>query len=127
MFERELSILKKFVSIGSQPTPETFPELPECLIWMRFGLAVMFSVFYFGYRDTENFVGGALPLVMALNIVGFIPLLYCRLILVANTDAYDSKLIFDGLLNAMALILLLWIYIYTQVRTSYPKTVEFGS
>jgi hypothetical protein len=42
-------------------------------------------------------------------------LLYCKLALLVDTDAYDGKLIFDGLANAMALVLLMWIYFYTLV------------
>jgi hypothetical protein len=114
MFEKELKIFTKLVSLGSRPTPETFRELPDCMIWMRFVMAVSYSVFFFWHKETEN-ARGAVPLLMALNVVAFVPLLYCKLALLVDTDAYDGKLIFDGLANAMALVLLMWIYFYTLV------------
>jgi hypothetical protein len=115
MFEKELKVFRKLVSFGSRPTPETFRELPDCMVWMRFVMAVSYSVYVFWHKETEN-SRGAVPLLMALNFVAFVPLLYCRVVLLAEAEAYGGgQLIFNGLANAMALVLLMWIYFYTLV------------
>ena len=105
-------MLGKFLSFGSKPNAENFKELPDCLVWMRFVLAISYGVFYLGASSVEN-KQGATPLLMALNFVSFGPMIYCMLILQADNESYGGKLFFAGLPNAMALVLLIWIYYYT--------------
>ena len=102
----------KFISFGSRPTATTFPELPDCLIWLRFVLAVSYGIFYLGPTAMDN-TRGATPLIMALNFISFAPMVYCMIILQADNDSFGGKLLFAGLPNAMALVLLIWIYFFT--------------
>lgn len=53
---------------------------------------------------------------MALNFVSFAPMVYCMIILQADSDSYGGKLLFAGLPNALALVLLIWIYFYTSAH-----------
>jgi hypothetical protein len=102
-------ILKKALAINSKPTEESFPELPDVLIWARFVIGLFFG-FYYGLKDAR---GGVLPL-QVLNLVCFVPVLYCRLYLGLESNVYASNLIFAGTFQAVALFLLIWLYFYTR-------------
>lgn len=112
MLEKELKTFGKFVSFGSRPNAETFRELPDCLVWTRFVLAISYGIFYLGSTASDN-QRGATPMLMALNFVSFAPMVYCMIVLQADSDSYGGKLLFSGLFNSMALVLLIWIYYYT--------------
>jgi hypothetical protein len=101
-------ILKKATAINSKPTEETFPELPTVLIWIRFVLAVVYGT-YIGHVGMR---GGA-ALLHTLNLIAFIPVMYCRLYLGAEVDAYGMKILTSGLLPALTLAMLIWIYMFT--------------
>lgn len=122
MFEKQQKIFGQFISFGSKPTAETFPELPECIIWMRFFLAVNYGI-YAGLTVLTN-EKGAIPLLMGLNFVAFAPIMYTMTILQADSDSYGGKLLFAGLANAMALVLLIWIYYYTWVHEAEEETLR---
>jgi hypothetical protein len=104
--KRVQEILKKFASIGSKPTPESFPELIDCVIWLRFVLAVSYGL-YLGPTL------GAVNALFGLNLVTFLPILYCQLILVADMDAFKS-IHFAGVPNALALLILTWTLGFTR-------------
>ena len=101
-------VLRKSVAINSRPNEESFPELPTVLIWMRFCLAVAYGT-YIGRRGVK---AGAMVL-QALNLVAFLPFMYCRLFLGTDAEAYGTQIIFSGTLQAVALAVLIWIYFYT--------------
>jgi len=122
MFEKQSRILGKFLSFNSKPTLQTFPELPECLTWMRFALAINYGIYLgLSYQTNEK---GAIPLIMGLNFVTFAPMLYSAVILRADNDSYNGKLLFVGLPNAMALIFLIWIYYYTLGHEEEEETMK---
>ena len=104
--KRVREILHKFASIGSKPTPESFPELIDCVIWLRFLLAVSYGL-YLGSTV------GAVHVLFGLNLVTFLPILYCQLILVADMDAFKS-IHFAGVPNALALLILMWTLGFTR-------------
>ena len=122
MFEKQQKMLGQFLSFGSKPTAESFPELPECITWMRFVLAVNYGI-YMGLTVVNN-EKGAIPLLMGLNFVAFSPLLYTMVVLQADSDSYQGKLLFAGLPNAMALVLLIWIYYYTLIHEEEEATLK---
>ncbi|KAL3896672.1 MAG: hypothetical protein SGARI_007111 [Bacillariaceae sp.] len=93
-----------------KPTPETFPELPTVILWMRFIFAVCFG-FYVGLTNNER---GAVNLLYALNLVTFVPTIYVSFYLGAKLEDFGNKLIFGGAFQGLALVLLIWIYFYTQ-------------
>jgi hypothetical protein len=101
-------ILKKFTAIGSKPTPDSFPELVDCMIWLRFGIALAFGL----YLGSITMTGGVYC-IFGLNLITFIPIFYCQFLLVADMDAYKSSLYFAGVPNAFALFLLIWILCFT--------------
>ena len=105
-------ILGKLVAVGSKPTPESFPELLDCVIWIRFFLASSFGL----YLGLTAAAGGAY-LVYGLNIITFIPILYCQMILLTDMDSYKD-LLFAGVFNAMGMLLLTWIFGYSQFFSS---------
>mmetsp|Transcript_6823 Transcript_6823/g.11917 ORF Transcript_6823/g.11917 Transcript_6823/m.11917 type:complete len:164 (-) Transcript_6823:61-552(-) len=103
-----MTTLKKFFSYNSKPTAETFPELPDAVVWFRFVLAILYGS-YLGLAQ----VRGGTNVIFATNIILFLPTLYCQLILAADTDSYPS-LNFVGVVHAVALMLLIWIYFYSM-------------
>ena len=103
------TLLKKFVTLNSKPTAETFPELPEIIVWLRFVLGLLYGTWLgFGGHDR----GGA-GVLFGLNFVTFLPILYCTTYLGADSESYGSKIFFSGVINSFALMLLIWIYFYT--------------
>ena len=50
---------------------------------------------------------------MGLNFIVFVPMLYCTTFLGADSESYGTKLLFSGVVNAFATLLLIWIYLYT--------------
>jgi hypothetical protein len=106
--KRMRGIVRKFIAIGSKPTPDSFPELVDCMIWLRFVIATAFGL----YLGTSTITGGVNCL-YGLNLITFIPIFYCQFLLVADMDAYKSSLYFTGVPNAFAWFLLLWILGYT--------------
>mmetsp|Transcript_27725 Transcript_27725/g.41957 ORF Transcript_27725/g.41957 Transcript_27725/m.41957 type:complete len:164 (-) Transcript_27725:285-776(-) len=102
-------LLSKFFSIGSKPSPETFPELPTCVLWLRFVLAIVFALYL-----TTSLRAGAVSILFGLNVVTFVPLLFCKILLLADMDAWENKLTFTGVPNAVGLLLLVWVYCFTR-------------
>eukprot|EP00977_Amphora_coffeiformis_P029196 scaffold39290_cov298-Amphora_coffeaeformis.AAC.2 len=47
------------------------------------------------------------------NLLAFVPVMYARLYLGVDADAFGMKLVFSGLLHAGALCLLIWIVLFT--------------
>lgn len=109
------SLVSKFLAINSKPTKDTFPELPDVIVWFRFALAVGYGTFL-GLNDTHR--SGGANVIFGLNFVAFLPILYCSTYLGANQESYDNKLLFAGVINSVALMLLIWVYLYTSNHES---------
>ncbi len=107
------AIAQKFFAPNSKPTMETFPELVDCIIWLRFALAVFFGV-YAGTQLTNGGTGG--NLLMGLNFIAFPPAVYCQSFLAAVPESYGLKLYFAGLFQGLALAILIWFYFYTAAH-----------
>lgn len=107
------AIAKKFFAPNSKPTMETFPELVDCIIWLRFALAVFFGV-YAGTNLKNGSTGG--NLLMGLNFIAFPPAVYCQTFLAADQESYGLKLYFSGLFQGLALAMLIWFYFYTAAH-----------
>jgi hypothetical protein len=108
--DRVKGIMKKFLSPNSKPTFKTFPELVECIVWLRFVLAVFFGI----YAGTTSRSGGGGNILVALNFIAFPPIVYCQSFLAADQESYGTKLYFSGIPQALALAMLIWIYFYTE-------------
>ena len=106
--EKFKEILKKALTFNLAPTEESFPELPEVLVWMRFFIAIFYGVFL----GLKQVVSGTMPL-QALNLICFVPVMYCRLYLGVSADTFNTEVIFSGTFNAVALCILIWIYYFT--------------
>ena len=106
-------ILKKFFSPNSKPTAETFPELVDCIIWMRFVLAVFFGI-WVGHEKQNR---GGPNILLGLNFIAFLPILYAKTFLGADQDSYGTKLMFPGIMQGMALSMLIWFYFYTAAHS----------
>jgi len=102
--------LKKFLSPNSKPTFKTFPELVDCVVWLRFVLAVFFGI----YAGKTSRVGGVANILAALNFIAFPPIVYCQSFLAADQESYGTKLYFSGIAQGLALAMLIWIYFYTE-------------
>lgn len=102
-------VLQKALAVNSQPTEQTFPELPHVIIWMRFVIAVVYGT-VLGIRN----VRGSIMILNTVNLITFIPYMYCRFYLNVTMDSYSHQpLFYVGLLPAVALALLIWIYFFT--------------
>ena len=64
-------------------------------------------------------------MLQALNLITFIPMAYCNFYLRTPKGQFESKILFAGLLNALALCLLVWIYFYTAANQN--EEVRFAS
>ena len=104
------SVLSKFFAINSKPTKETFPELPNIVVWVRCILAIAYGV-WLGMNPGNR--GGAVNLLYGMNLVTFLPVMYCSTLLGADQDSYENKIMFSGVLSSFALMLLIWTYMYT--------------
>eukprot|EP00542_Grammatophora_oceanica_P017452 CAMPEP_0194029926 /NCGR_PEP_ID=MMETSP0009_2-20130614/3552_1 /TAXON_ID=210454 /ORGANISM="Grammatophora oceanica, Strain CCMP 410" /LENGTH=161 /DNA_ID=CAMNT_0038669749 /DNA_START=10 /DNA_END=495 /DNA_ORIENTATION=- len=102
-----LKIIKKFGAWGSKPDVNTFPELTQCVIWLRFIIAIGYGT-YLGLSDSNR----AIAVMFGLNAVTFVPLIYCHVLLQAEMESF-SGLTFGGLVNALALIILIWVGIHS--------------
>jgi hypothetical protein len=66
------------------------------------------------FLNRDKPVGLAPMLISALNLIAFIPTMYCKLALGVKGDAFAMPMIFSGLFPAMATFFLIWIYTYTS-------------
>jgi len=105
------TVLRKALAFNSQPSENSFPELPDVLVWVRFGLAAAYGYF----AGTRGVRSGILPL-QAFNLIVFVPVVYCRLYLMAPAGVFPGKTVFAGSFQALALFLLIWIYFYTLLH-----------
>ncbi|KAL7564252.1 hypothetical protein ACA910_012278 [Epithemia clementina (nom. ined.)] len=104
-------VLSKALTYNLKPTEESFPELPAVLIWFRFVLAVVYGL-YVGTHLTRSGVF----LLQAFNMITFVPTMYCKFYLGVGADVFAQPIIFAGLINAVALCLLIWIYLFTAAH-----------
>ena len=108
--DRAKENLIRFLSPNSKPTMETFPELIDCVVWLRFSLALFFGL----WIGNENPSKGGTNLMLGLNLIAFVPILYCQTFLGADQESYGPKLLFSGIVQGLALAVLIWIYCYTD-------------
>jgi protein-S-isoprenylcysteine O-methyltransferase Ste14 len=103
-------ILKKTFSLGSQPTENTFPELLDVLVWLRFLIAICCGA-WIGLGGKTGFI----YVIQSLNFITFIPVMYCRFFLNTPSEAYggSTKILFSGTANALGFFVLIWIYFFT--------------
>lgn len=102
------SIFAKLTDYQSKPTEETFPELPDVLIWIRIVLGVFYGI-SLGMRNQVGWVG----ILFALNVTTMLPTVYVSAFLGADPDNFKQGLTFVGVPNAMATCLLVWIMVFT--------------
>lgn len=101
--------MSKLSSFRSNPSHETFPELPDAILWIRIVLGVTYGI-SLGLRNQVGFAG----IMFATNVVTFLPILYINSYLNADTDSYKNGLNFVGVPNAMATCMLVWIIMFTH-------------
>ena len=112
------SVLQKLTSINSKPNAESFPELPTCVVWIRCAIAIAYG----SWLGLGTQRGGA-GIIMGLNLVAFLPFMYCSTFLMADIESYGSKILFSGVLNAICLLLLIWMYFYTLEHEDDEKLI----
>lgn len=112
------SIVEKLLTPNSKPTMESFPELPDCIIWLRFVMALCY-VSWLILSPSGGRRGGA-NLLLGLNFVTFVPVIYCQWYLGADSVSYGNSLLFGGVVQSLAAVLLIWAYFYTE---SHPEDV----
>jgi hypothetical protein len=116
--EKKKSIMEKLLTPNSKPTVESFPELPECIIWMRFIMAVCYGCWL--VTSPSGRLRGGSNILLGLNFVTFVPVLYCTTYLGAVQESFGTSLMFGGVLQSLSVVLLIWIYFYTE---SHPDDV----
>ena len=118
MAEEKASSISKFFALNSKPTKETFPELPDYVVWARCILAILYGI-WLGFSNIER--SAVTNFAFGLNFVTFLPVVYCSTYLGADHEAYDNKLLFAGVFNATALLVLIWTYQYTMEHEQDEK------
>jgi hypothetical protein len=104
-----MSIRSKLFAFQSKPTASTFPELPDIIIWIRIVLGAAYGV-NLGLKDE---VGGVV-LVFGLNLITFLPIVFMSTFLNVQIDTYKQSVNFAGVANALAVMLLVWMIIFTK-------------
>ena len=107
------------MAINSKPNKDTFPELPDLIVWMRFVLAIAYG----SWLGLSGQKGGA-GIIFGLNFVTFVPIVYCSTFLGADTESYGTKVYFSGVVNGVALLMLLWVYFHTLDRAEEEKLLS---
>jgi len=107
--KKSTSTWSKLTAYQSKPTEETFPELPDILIWLRIVLGVFYGI-SLGLRNQVGWVG----ILFALNVTTMLPTVYVSAFLGADPDKFKQGLTFVGVPNAMATCLLVWIIVFTH-------------
>ena len=97
---------------NSKPDVMTCPSLPEYMIWLRLVIGGVYGL-SLGLRGQMGGVG----ILFGLNVITFIPLLYLKFYLGANIESYQQSISLAGIPNAIALMLLLWIILFTMEHT----------
>mmetsp|Transcript_16742 Transcript_16742/g.40807 ORF Transcript_16742/g.40807 Transcript_16742/m.40807 type:complete len:149 (+) Transcript_16742:100-546(+) len=115
----EKTVLQKLLAVNSKPTKETFPELPDALIWLRAGLAVAYGC----WLGMSTMASEGAGLLMGINLITFVPFIFCSTYLGANTDSYGSQILTSGTFNALALLLLIWIWFYTAEHENEENAI----
>mmetsp|Transcript_126467 Transcript_126467/g.188716 ORF Transcript_126467/g.188716 Transcript_126467/m.188716 type:complete len:155 (+) Transcript_126467:103-567(+) len=114
------SNLGKIFAVNSKPTATTFPELPDYIVWARFVLAVGYGI----WLGTSSQSRGGAGVMFGLNFIVFVPMLYCTTFLGADSESYGTKLLFSGVFNGFALMLLIWIYFYSLDHVEDEKILS---
>lgn len=97
------------LSFHSKPDATTVPELPIITTWIRFIIGALYGI-SLGVRNETNGLTGVL---FGLNVITFVPMVWFNSYLDANIESYKA-LNFVGVPNAFALMLLIWIAIFTM-------------
>ena len=109
MTTKAASNWKRMVAINSKPSKETYPELAQNLIWVRFVLAIIYGTYLGLYNTSRTWAG----LMLGLNFITFLPIIYCSTFLGADNESYGNKVFFGGVLQSVSLMFLIWIYFFT--------------
>ena len=117
---------KQFTSINSKPTVTTYPGLPESITWFRLFLGLAYGI-TLGFRESQSVVTitGATGVMMGINVITFIPILYMKFYLNADTNSYKN-LTFIGCINGLAVMLLVWILFFTMLHEDEEKVLNDG-
>jgi hypothetical protein len=86
---------------------------------VRCGLAVLYGTWLAFGRLAREGAG----LLMGVNLITFLPFIFCSTYLGANIDSFGSKILLSGTVNAIGLFLLIWIYCYTLEHEEEEKTI----
>ena len=109
------TILTQALAANSKPTEATFPELPIVLFWMR-GLLGLGLGLFLGHHQ----ITGASVLMHVLNCLSFVPTMYVYVYLGVPRDSNQFggvwKTLWSGMAPAMALTLLVWMYLFTAMN-----------
>ena len=106
------SVLQKACKFGSKPDASTFPELLTVVTWLRIIIGAIYGV-SLGIRNENRGLVGA---TLGLNVIAFAPMLYFNGYLMAYVDSYKN-LRFVGVVNGLALMLLIWITFFTYAHS----------
>ena len=80
-------------------------------IWLRCVIALAYGS-YIGIKG----INSPTQLIQIFNLLAFVPVMYCRMYLGVDSESFGSKIMLSGLLNAVALALLMWIYFFTAAH-----------
>mmetsp|Transcript_7823 Transcript_7823/g.19508 ORF Transcript_7823/g.19508 Transcript_7823/m.19508 type:complete len:191 (+) Transcript_7823:135-707(+) len=106
------SVVEKLLTPNLQPKFEELPELVDYIYYIRGALAALYGI-WIQYGRSEN-LPAQTYLMFAFNTVCFVPLAYTITYLRVDQESYGASLLFTGVPQGMALIMLIWIYMYTQ-------------
>ncbi|KAL7511723.1 hypothetical protein ACHAXN_009406 [Cyclotella atomus] len=114
-----MSILSQCTARASTPSSQTFPQLPQITTYLRLFLGSLYGL-SLGLRDESRGLIGAL---FGLNIITFLPMFWFNSYLDAKVDSYKS-LNFAGVLNGFAVMMLVWITVFTYYHGEEEESLR---
>ncbi|KAL7449682.1 hypothetical protein ACHAWC_001725 [Mediolabrus comicus] len=112
-------LIQKAMQFGSKPDSTSFPELPTVTTWLRLLIGALYGV-SLGIRNENS---GLVGMTLGLNVIAFVPILWLNGYLQANIDSYKN-LRFVGVVNGLAIMLLIWIVFFTNNHEQEEKSLQ---
>lgn len=117
---------KKFTAFNSSPTEKTYPNLPQNITYLRLFLGLAYGI-SLAFRENipNTTLNGSAGLIFGLNVITFIPIFFMNYYLNVDTDAYKG-VTFAGVMNGMALMVLVWLIFFTMLHEEEEKILTDG-
>ena len=113
--------LGKFFKYATYATPESFPTLPKYVYYFRVCIGIMYGCLI-GWKG----VVGARSIMSGGFLLFPLPTTRHDRWQKGNDEKWGAKLVFEGLVPGIALMLLSWIWIYNALHTTGNEVLDYA-